>query len=153
MSRFVLIRFSSEVAESEFRTQPVATAVSATGGVNTTPSCTRADAHFSRAHLTVHNSYRTALFQCCHTALAQGTQESVSRIFFCTHSHLVCHVIVERSVCPLPSGPVLIYMLCVKNLSDLNLVWWQWTNLCASAHWSGMSGCLANPTPNTDHGR
>ena len=24
-------------------------------------------------------------------------------------------------------------------------------NPCASAHWSGMSGCLANPTPNTGH--
>ena len=52
-----LIRFfSTEIAESEFRTQSVATAVSATS-VDTTPTCTRAHAHFSRAHITVHNSY------------------------------------------------------------------------------------------------
>ena len=38
MPRLVLIRFFSEVAESEFRTQLVATAVSATGNVNTTPT-------------------------------------------------------------------------------------------------------------------
>ena len=39
-----------------FRVQTVATAMSATGGEDTTPTFTRADAHFSHAHITVHNS-------------------------------------------------------------------------------------------------
>ena len=43
----VPIIFLTEVAESEIRTQPVATAVSATGCVDTTLSCSREDAHFS----------------------------------------------------------------------------------------------------------
>ena len=42
-------QFFCRVSKSEFRTQPVATAVSATVCVDTTPTCTRADAHFSRA--------------------------------------------------------------------------------------------------------
>ena len=49
--------FPTLVAETEFRTQPVATAVSATGVcVDTTHTCTRADAHVPRAHITVHSS-------------------------------------------------------------------------------------------------
>ena len=47
--------------------------------VDTRPSYTRADAHFSRAHLTVHNSYGSALVQCGHAALAQGEGSFVSR--------------------------------------------------------------------------
>ena len=63
---------------------------------------------------------------CVHTVviLAQG-ERNLWRVFFCTHFHLVCHVIFERVVCPLPSGLFLTYMLRVKNLSDFNLVWWQ----------------------------
>ena len=38
--------FFTEAAESEFRAQPAATAVSASGGVDTTLTCTRADVHF-----------------------------------------------------------------------------------------------------------
>ena len=47
--------------------------------VDTRPSYTRADAHFSRAHLTVHNSHSSALVQCGHAALAQGERSFVSR--------------------------------------------------------------------------
>ena len=64
---------STEVAESQFRTQPVATAVSATGVVDTTPTCTRAGAHFSGAHITVHNSHVDPHFSNVVTStLAQG---------------------------------------------------------------------------------
>ena len=52
----VLFNFSTEVAESEFRIQQVATVVNATGGVDTALTCTRADSHSSRAHITVHIS-------------------------------------------------------------------------------------------------
>ena len=113
-----LVLFFTEVAESVFRTQPAATAVSATGGVGTTPTCTRADAHFSRAHNTVHNSLIDP------HALAQGKRNLCSA-FVCTRFHLVCHVLFERSFCPSPSGHVLTYMLFVKTLSVLNLVCWK----------------------------
>ena len=81
--------FFTEVAESEFRTHPVATAVSATGGVDTTPTCTRADAHVSRAHFTVHNSHSTANF----SALgSRHEKEFVSRIrLHSFSSRLTCH--------------------------------------------------------------
>ena len=36
----------------QFRVQTVATAVNGTVGVDTTPACTRAYAHYSRAHFT-----------------------------------------------------------------------------------------------------
>ena len=125
MCRLFPIICFTEVAESELRTQPGATAVSATGGVNTKPTCTRADAHFSRAHLTVHSSYSTAPFPMWEHRIGSRYKKNLCRAFLCAHFHLVCHVNVERSVCPFPSGPVLTYMLCAKNLSDLNIVWWQ----------------------------
>ena len=65
--------------------------------------------------------------------------------------HLTCHVIVERSrlsvflrFCPHlhallqePQRPQPRFLVAVDKTP------------CASAHWSGMSGCFANPTPNT----
>ena len=145
---FQIVFFAIEVAESEFRTQPVATAVSATESVDTTPTCTRADAHFSRAHITVHYSYSTALFQCGHTALAKGKRNLCCALLF-DHFHLVCHVFVKRSFCPFPSGHVLTSMLFVSRPSAFSTSFGgSRQEPCASAHWSGMSGCLANPTPN-----
>ena len=77
----VLLLFSTEVAESEFRTQPVATAVNGTRGVDTVPSCTRADAHSSRAHITVHNSVIDPHSSNVVTsALSRDTKGSVSLI-------------------------------------------------------------------------
>ena len=131
----VLIRFfSAEVAESEFRTQPVATVVSATGGVDTTPLCTRADAHFFS--FAQRSAQFTALFQCGHTALAQG-KRNLCCAFFCTHFHLVCHVLVRWSARSIPSGHVL-YLLSVKNLSVLNLLGLKWSKpLCLrSLEWN-----------------
>ena len=52
-------------------------------------------------------------------------KRSLCHVFVYTHFHLACHVIVERSFCPFPSDSVLTNMPCFKNLSDLNLVWWQ----------------------------
>ena len=69
--------FFYRVAESEFRTQPIAKAVSATGGVDTVPAQTQANAHFFSY---MHHSASSAHFQCGHTALAQGEKEFVSRI-------------------------------------------------------------------------
>ena len=100
---------------------------------DTTPTCTRADAHCSRAHITVHSSYSTALFQCGHTALAQG-KRNLCCAFLCLHFHLVCHVLIERSFCPFPSSHVLTYMLCVKTLSVLDLVWWKLTKPLCCLH-------------------
>ena len=109
--------------------------------VDTTPTCTRADARFSRAFITVHNSRIDG-----HTALAQG-KRNLCCAFLCTRFHFFCHVLVRWSSWSLPSCHVFTNLLFVKTLSVLNLVWWKWSKLCASAHWSGMSGCLANPAP------
>ena len=93
--------FSTEVAECEFRTQPVATAVSATVCIDTTPTSTRTDAHFSRAHI---SAQFTALFQCGHTALAQ--KESVLRISLHSFpSRLSCPCQMVRLVDSLQSRP------------------------------------------------
>ena len=107
----------------------------------------RAQTQSPRAHLTVHNSYSIALFQCGHSALAQGKMNLCSA-FICTHFHLVHHVFVERSVCPFP--PVLSSPTCSvsRTSATTNSFGGCGRNLCAS-DWSGMSGCLANPTPNT----
>ena len=46
------------------------------GGVDTTPTCTRADAHFSRANITMHNSLIDPHSSNVVTsALAQGTRD------------------------------------------------------------------------------
>ena len=133
----VPIFFSTEVAESEFRTQPVATVVSATGGVRTTPTCTRADAHFSRAHITVHNPHIDLhFFQCCHIGIGIFTSLSCP-----------CWMSLSSRFPPVASSPI----------SSLSRPSASWTSLqmsrttpCASARWSGRSGCLANPTPHTN---
>ena len=109
----------------------------------------RAQTHiFSRAHITVHNSYSTVLFQCGHTALAQGERN----LFLCTHCHLVCHVLVCWSAWSIPFAHVLTCMLFVKTLSILNLVWLKLSKpLCLrSLEWKVWL-CLANPTPNTGY--
>ena len=122
--------FLTEVAESEFRTQPVATGVSATEGQTHLP--VRALTHIFLARTSVHSSYSMALFQCGHTAVAQGKRNQCYA-FLCAHFHLVCHVLVERSLCPFLSGHVLTYMLFVKTLSVLNLVEGSRVPSCAPA--------------------
>ena len=47
-----VVVFSTVVFFWQFCVQTVATAMNATGCVDTTPTCTRAHAHFPRAHLT-----------------------------------------------------------------------------------------------------
>ena len=55
----------------QFRVRTVATAMNTTGSVDTTPTCTRAYAHFSRAHLTRDDctcgsrASRLKIDQCC----------------------------------------------------------------------------------------
>ena len=114
---------TAEVAESEFRTQPVATAVSATGGVDTTPTCTRADAHFSRAHITVHNSFIDPYFSNVGTPhWLKVTGICVAHFFLCTHFLTRCYVLVEWSSWSLPSCYFLTYLFSVKTLSVIDLV-------------------------------
>ena len=148
MSRLVLNIFT-EVAESEFRTQPIATAVSATGGVGTTPTCTRADAHFfvRTPQCTIHTTLHFS--NVWHTALPQGEKELVSRSRL--HSFSIS---LDMSLLNVPfsrfpqvlSSPTPDF----PNLSDLNLVCRQQTKpLCFFVYWGGVSGCFANPTRNT----
>ena len=94
-------------------------------GVDTSPSCTRANAYFL---------VRTS--QCAiHTALHfsnEGTPHwfKVKRIcvaYFCIWFHLVCHVFVGRSVCPIHPSHVFTHMLIGKTFNVPNLVWWKWT--------------------------
>ena len=61
-----------------------------------------------------------------------------------------CRVLVRWSAWSIPSGHVLTCLLSVKTASSTNLGRSR-VNPCASAHWSGMSGCLANRTPNTGY--
>ena len=87
-----------------------------------------------------HSAYSTALFQCGHTAWTQG-KKNVCSAFLCIRFHLVCHVFVRWSVDYF--GHVFTDMFCVKTLSVLKFAGFR--------HWRGMSGCLANPTPNTGY--
>ena len=79
MSTLVSISFSfsNRGAESEFRTQPVATTVSATGDVDTIPTQMHAHAHFFSY---MHDSALSAHFLCGNTTLAQGEKEFVSPV-------------------------------------------------------------------------
>ena len=114
------------------------------GNADTTPTRTRADAYFSSAHHSVQFTHWSALFHCGHTALAQGKKESVSRISLHSFSSNCCEtllvVLLVASLLLLPH---------TLNVIDL----WREVelHLCASDHWSGMSGCLANPTPHSGY--
>ena len=71
-------------------------------------------------------------------------------MFVYSHYHLACHVIVGRSVCPFSSSLVLTLACPTSRTSATSTSFGDsGQNPCASARWSGMSGCLANPTPNT----
>ena len=72
--------FPTEVAESEFRSQPVATAVSSAESVDKTFVSTSADAHFSRAHITAHSSYSTAFVPMWGRCFGSRWKESMLRM-------------------------------------------------------------------------
>ena len=123
----------------------VTIAVSGTGRVDSTLTCTRADAHSSRAHF---SAQLTSLFHCGHTALAQG-ERKLCCAFPCAHVHLVMSLIdgpFSRFL-PVTSSPRCSLSRPSASLTSLGR---SKAPPCASAHWSGMSGCLANPTPNTN---
>ena len=109
------------------------------GRVNITPTCTHTDAHFSRAHTTVHNSH--------------VGKKNLCRAFLCTHFHLVVMSLLNGPLVRFP--PVASSPSCCSlsrpSASSTSLERSR-VNPCASAHWSGMSGCLANPTPHTHYG-
>ena len=101
--------------------------------VDTTPACTRAYAHFSRALFTRDNCT-------CGSRLF-----SVAR--FLKHSHLSVMSLLGVPVsrfCPIASSPTC--SLSRHSASSTPLAGTRSAS-CVSARWSGMSGCLANPTP------
>ena len=143
---FQLDCFSTEVAESEFRTQPVATAVSATGSVDTTPTCTPADAHFSRARIAVHSSQHFSHVGPPHWLRVKG--------ICVAHFSALMSISFVMSLSDGPLGrypPVTSSPACSlsRPSASSTSLGRRRVNPCASAHWSGTSGCLANPTPNT----
>ena len=136
--------FLDRSCRSEFRTQPVASAVSATESVDTIPTCMRADAHFSCTHNTVHISHIDTHF---FNAVTAQVVRNLCRAFLKNHFHLVVMSLLNLPFVCL-SLHRLICSLSRPSASSTSLERSR-MNPCASAHWSGMSGCLANPTPHT----
>ena len=129
-----------------FALQPVATAVSATKNVDTTPNCTCADAHFSRAHIAVHNSQHFSNVGTPHRLRVKG--------ICVAHFSALMSISFVMSLLDGPLGrylPVTSSPTCSlsRPSASSTSLGWSSVNPCASAHWSGTSGCLANPTPNT----
>ena len=117
-----------------FRTQPVATGVNATGGVQRTPHRTHAYAHFSRAHFTRDDCT-------CSSRL------SVLRVSQ-NHSYLI------MSLLDVPFRPFpLIFCSSTCSLTRPSASSTPLTGFrrppCATPPWRGMSGHLANPIPDT----
>ena len=71
-----------------------------------------------------------------HTALAQG-KRNLCRAFLM--------VLLVAFLLLLPHVPI----LCQDPFASSTSLERSGVNPCASAHWSGMPGCLANPTPHT----
>ena len=109
----------------QFRVQTVATAMNATVGVDTTPTCTRAYAHYSRAHFTRDDCT-------CGSRL-------ISVAHFSKTLSSLCHVLVWCAC----------HCSLLRHSASSTPLARTRSNPCTSAHWSGMSGCLANPTPHT----
>ena len=59
------------------------------------------------------------------------------------------HVLVRCSFRSFTSCRFISYLFSVTTFSVIDFVGEDQIKPCPSAHWSGMSGCLANPTPNT----
>ena len=89
---------------------------------DTAPTCTRADAHSSRAHITVQNSHIDPHFS------NVGTPHWLKEKGICV-AHFSEIIFISLScLCwmsswSLHSGHVFTNLLCVKTLSVLNLVW------------------------------
>ena len=69
--------------------QTHATRCTRTPTVDTTLTCTRADAHFSRAHITVRNSHIDPHFSNMGTSISAQGKGHQCRAFLQNHSHLV----------------------------------------------------------------
>ena len=131
--------FFYRVAESEFRTQPIATDVSATGGADTIPTQTHANEHFFSY---MHHSAWSAHFQCGNTALAEGEKEFVSRVRLHSFpSRLICRCWTSRPVLSSPTCPTSQTSATSTSFSGRR------NNPCASARLSGMSGRMAREDP------
>ena len=133
------------VGDSESRDRQCQTHTSC---VDTTPTCTRADALFCRAHLTVHNLLHFANV---------GTPYWLKVKGFCVaHFSALISISFSMSLLNVPLvrfPPVTSSLTCPVSRTSAS-----WTSLgrsrvnpCASANWSGMSGCLANLTSNTGY--
>ena len=102
--------------------------------VHTTPTCTRAYAHF----------FSCELHCTCGSRLI-----SVAR--FSKHRHLFVMFLLNVPFIRFP--PVASSPLCSlsrPSASSTTQMERTRSNPCSSAHWSGMSGRLANPTPHTN---
>ena len=95
--------------------QTVATAMNATGGADTTPTRSRADAHFSGAHITVHNSLIDP------HALAQGSRDQCRAFLKKTLSSLR-HVLVRFAFHSFPSCRFISYFFSVTTFSVDNII-------------------------------
>ena len=106
--------------------------------VNTIPTYLYAQTHIFLIHTSQCTIHTAVHFSNVGTPHWLKVKRSLCHVFVYTHFHLVCHVIVECSVCPFSPSLVLALMPDFQNLSDLNLVWWQWTKpLChRSLEWN-----------------
>ena len=105
---------------------------------------------FSCTHHSAQFIHWSALFQCGHTALPQG-KRNLCRAFLCTHFHLVVKSLLDGPLGRFPlvtSSPTC--SLSRPSASSTSSGRSGVTPF-ASAHWSGMSGCLPNPTPDTGY--
>ena len=106
---------------------------------------------FSCTHHSAQFTHRSALFQGCHIGIGSRYKGSVSRI-----SQKHCHLFV-MSLLGVPSVRFPLFAsspTCSLSRPSASSTSLERTTLnpCPSAHWSGMSGCLVNPTPNTGSG-
>ena len=140
----------TEVAKTGFRTQPVATGVSATESVDNTSTCTRENVHFlvRTSQCTIHTLTRTfPMPSHRHWLKIQG----MSVALFYHHCHLFVMSLLNVPFIrfpPVASSPTC--SLSRRSASTTSLERAR-LNACSSAHWSGMSGCFANLTQNTGY--
>ena len=119
------------------------------GCADTTPTCKRTDAHFSRAHIAVHNAHIDPHFSNVGTPHWLKVRGICVAHFLCAHFHLFVMSLLRGPLVRFPLvASSLTYCLSRPSVSSTSLERSR-INPCASAHWSGMSGCWATPTPQT----
>ena len=133
------------VGDSESRDRQCQTHTSC---VDTTPTCTRADALFCRAHVTVHNLQHFANVGTPYWLKVKGF--CVAHFFELTSISFSMSLLNVPLVRLPPVSSSLTSPVSRTSASSITLGRSR-VNPCTSAHWSGMSGCLANLTSNTGY--